>query len=270
MLAWRSLTAELRADGIPDATEEYLIYQTLLGAWPISAERLGGYLRRRCARRKRTRAGPRPTSTTRRARSTFATALLTYRPFLDDFEPFVERVAVEGRRAALAQLLLKLTVPGVPDVYQGDELESLNLVDPDNRRPVDWELRRRLLGELRGGAAVTDETRKLDLIVRALSLRARRADSFTGGAYLPLEAGPGVCAFARGDDVIVVAGVRDWDDAQLALPSALHGSWRSALADRGGFALDAETPGRRPRRRARPRAARTRRLTPTRDRSDTD
>ena len=73
----------------------------------------------------------------------FAVALLDHRPFLDDFEPFAARVAAAGRRSALGQQLLKLTVPGVPDVYQGDELEALNLVDPDNRRPVDWEERRR-------------------------------------------------------------------------------------------------------------------------------
>ncbi|MDO8213061.1 malto-oligosyltrehalose synthase [Conexibacter sp. CPCC 206217] len=241
VLAWRELTADLRADGIPDATEEYLIYQTLAGAWPISAERLGGYLVKALREGKRTSSWAEPDERHEARTVEFATALLTHRPFLDDFEPFLERVVAEGRRSALAQLLLKLTVPGVPDVYQGDELEALSLVDPDNRRPVDWELRRRLLASLRDGAEATDETRKLDLIVRALALRERRPASFTGGSYLPLEAGPGVCAFARGDDAIVVVGVRAWDDAVLTLPPALFGSWRSVLADRGGFALDAET-----------------------------
>lgn len=241
VLAWRELTAELRADGIPDATEEYLIYQTLVGAWPISAERLSGYLMKALREGKRTSSWAAPDEHHEARTVEFATALLTFQPFLDDFEPFLERIVAEGRRSALAQLLLKLTVPGVPDVYQGDELEALSLVDPDNRRPVDWELRRRLLAALRDGAPVTDETRKLDLIVRALALRERRAASFTGGSYLPLEAGPGVCAFARGDDAIVVVGVRAWDDATLSLPPALFGSWRSVLADRGGFALDDET-----------------------------
>ncbi len=69
----------------------------------------------------------------------FAAALYEHEAFLADFEPFAAELARAGDRAALAQLLLKLTVPGLPDVYQGDELLSLSLVDPDNRRPVDWE-----------------------------------------------------------------------------------------------------------------------------------
>ena len=81
--------------------------------------------------------------------------------FLADFEPFAARVALAGARAALGQLVLKLTVPGMPDVYQGDELLDLSLVDPDNRRPVDWARRRELLDELRAGAAVRPQTLKL-------------------------------------------------------------------------------------------------------------
>ena len=109
----------------------------------------------------------------------FCRALYDHRTFLSDFEPFARRVAVAGDRAALGQLLLKLTVPGVPDIYQGDELLSLSLVDPDNRRPVDWARRRELLAEVRRGAPpATPETRKLWLIVRALTLRAHRPDAF--------------------------------------------------------------------------------------------
>ena len=114
----------------------------------------------------------------------FCRALYEHRPFLSDFEPFAAEVARAGDRAALAQLLLKLTVPGVPDIYQGDELLALSLVDPDNRRRVDWARRRELLAEVRRGAAPTDETRKLWLIVRALTLRAHRPDAF-GGGYTP-------------------------------------------------------------------------------------
>src|SRR3712207_9085092 len=91
---------------------------------------------------------------------------------------FRSEVARRGDRAALGQLLLKLTVPGVPDIYQGDELLSLSIVDPDNRRPVHWERRREALEALRGGAAPGDDARKLWLIVRALGLRARRGGAF--------------------------------------------------------------------------------------------
>jgi (1->4)-alpha-D-glucan 1-alpha-D-glucosylmutase len=95
----------------------------------------------------------------------------------------------------------------VPDLYQGDELLSLNLVDPDNRRPVDWELRRRLLGELTSGAPPRRETEKLFVIWRTLALRARRPEAFSA-AYEPLDAGGGLCAFTRGSDVLVAVPTR--------------------------------------------------------------
>ena len=95
----------------------------------------------------------------------------------------------------------------MPDIYQGDELPYRALVDPDNRRPVDWERRRSLLGALRAGAAPDAETRKLWLIERLLELRARRPEAFAGG-YEPLDASPGVCAFLRGREVAVAVAVR--------------------------------------------------------------
>ena len=104
-------------------------------------------------------------------------------------------------------VLLKLTGPGVPARGQGDALALLALVDPDNRRPVDWKRRRRLLAEVRSGAEPTDETRKLHLVVRALDLRRRRPAAFAGG-YEPLEAGPDVCAFRRGEHVAVAVPLR--------------------------------------------------------------
>jgi (1->4)-alpha-D-glucan 1-alpha-D-glucosylmutase len=130
-----------------------------------------------------------------------------------DFEPFAARVAEAGRRISLGMTLLKLTAPGVPDIYQGDELESLSLVDPDNRRPVDFGLRRRLLAEPQG---------KLDLIRRALELRSRREL----GTYEPLEAGADAVAYRRGDDVVVAVGLRG--PARVRLPA---GRWRDLLSD---------------------------------------
>jgi (1->4)-alpha-D-glucan 1-alpha-D-glucosylmutase len=158
----------------------------------------------------------------------FCRALYGHDPFLRDFEPFAEELARVGDRAALGQLLLKLTVPGLPDVYQGDELPALSLVDPDNRRAVDWERRRQRLDEIRDGAAPTAETRKLWLIHRALGLRARRPDAFTG-SYEPLDAGPDVCAFVRGGAVVAAAVVRgDGAGVELELPG---GAWRDVLGD---------------------------------------
>jgi (1->4)-alpha-D-glucan 1-alpha-D-glucosylmutase len=224
VLRWRDVNAELRKDGAPDANEEYLIYQTLVGAWPIEAERLEAYLEKALREAKRNTSWAEPDEDWETRVTRFAAALLGHRPFLDDFEPFAARVAEEGRRSAFGQLLLKLTSPGVADVYQGDELEALSLVDPDNRRPVDWDARRRALAALRDGAAPTPETMKLFLIWNALELRARRPSAFFG-SYEPVDAGPGVAAYLRGGEVLVVVPVRDWDGARLSAP----GRWRDVL-----------------------------------------
>jgi len=225
VLRWREVNAGLRAGGAPDANEEYLIYQTLVGAWPIGADRLEAYLEKALREAKRNTSWVEQDHDWEARVKRFAVALLDHRPFLDDFEPFAARVAEEGRRSALGQLLLKLTSPGVADIYQGDELEALNLVDPDNRRPVDWPARRAALDALRGGAAPTDETMKLFLIWRALDLRARRPDAFAG-AYEPVDAGPGVCAYLRGGEVLAVVLVRP---AGAAVLRGVAGRWRDVL-----------------------------------------
>ncbi|HEX2086682.1 MAG TPA: hypothetical protein VHF89_13465, partial [Solirubrobacteraceae bacterium] len=118
---------------------------------------------------------------------------------------FAAKVADAGHRSAMAQTLLKLTAPGVPDIYQGDEIVTLNLVDPDNRRQVDWATRRAMLrGDEPGDAR---DREKLDLITRTLRLRRERPEAFAG-AYEPVEAGPDVCAYVRGGEVLVVAALR--------------------------------------------------------------
>jgi (1->4)-alpha-D-glucan 1-alpha-D-glucosylmutase len=225
VLRWRDVCAELRADGVPDANEEYLIYQTLVGAWPISRDRLEAYLEKALREAKRNTSWVEQDDGYEARVKRFAVALLSHEPFLEDFEPFASRVAEEGRRSALGQLLLKLTSPGVADIYQGDELEALSLVDPDNRRAVDWAARREALDALRRGAAPSPSTMKLHVIARALELRARAEAAFAG-AYEPLSAGAGVCAFLRGGTVLVVVPVRHWDDATIA---GLGGRWRDVL-----------------------------------------
>lgn len=138
-------------------------------------------------------------------------------------EPFVERLASAGARASIVQQALKLTVPGIPDVYQGDELELRALVDPDNRRPVDWERRR---AALRDGSS-----RKLTTTRRLLALRARRPELFDG--YEPLPAGGEACAFVRGGGLLVAATVRGLDrpasERSGAVLRGVQGRWREAL-----------------------------------------
>jgi (1->4)-alpha-D-glucan 1-alpha-D-glucosylmutase len=231
---WFEACSPLRG---PDAVERYFIFQTLVGAWPIEPDRLVAYMEKALREAKRNTNWVEPDEGHEERVKAFCRALYEHRPFLSDFEPFAAEVARAGDRAALGQLLLKLTVPGVPDIYQGDELLALSLVDPDNRRPVDWERRRELLDEVRGGAAPTDETRKLWLIVRALALRARRGDAF-GGDYTPLEAGPDACAFLRGEVLAAAALRRSVPDGRVQVPA---GRWRDVLGG-GEHRLDGAVP----------------------------
>jgi (1->4)-alpha-D-glucan 1-alpha-D-glucosylmutase len=217
----------LEATPGPDPVERYLVFQTLVGAWPIEPERLEGYLEKALREAKRTTNWIDPDEEHEAAVKAFARGLADLREFRADFDPFVAEVAAAGERAALGQLLLKLTVPGIPDIYNGDELPLLSLVDPDNRRPVDWDARREALAALRRGEDVDP---KLLLIVRALELRARRPGAFSG-AYTPVDAGEHVCAFARGEgEVLVVVPVRSPQGATLQLPPDLAGAWRDVLS----------------------------------------
>ena len=205
----------------PDANDGYLVLQTLIGVHPIEPlERLDGYFEKALREGKRRSNWIDPDEDHERAVQQYARALLANPEFRALFDALCERVTEAGRRSALGQLLLKLTVPGIPDVYGGDELEFRALVDPDNRRPVDWESRRRALRE--GGDA------KFELIRKVLELRARRPEVFAGD-YGPVEAGEGVVAFTRGDGVVWVA-VAVRPDAEVPSPDA---GWRDVVAEPG-------------------------------------
>ena len=211
--AWRS---ELGA--LDDPREELLVLQTLVGAAPIERARLDAYLEKALREGKVTTSWLAPDVAHERAVQEWAARAAA----LVERDPFLERVRTLGRRIALSQLLLKLTSPGVADLYQGDELEDLSLVDPDNRRPVDWGRRRRMLAALRRGEPPTAETAKLHVTWRTLALRSEHARAFAG-AYEPHDLGPGVCAFVRGGEVLVAAAVRPDLD-----PEAPAG-WRDVL-----------------------------------------
>ncbi|HEX7082666.1 MAG TPA: alpha-amylase family glycosyl hydrolase [Gaiellaceae bacterium] len=207
-----------RAGGFDEGREAMLVLQTLVGTWPISRERLDAYLEKALREGKLTSNWLDPDLEHERAVQAFAARAAEAMAG----DPFLERVAALGRRIALGQLLLKLTVPGLPDLYQGDELEDLSLVDPDNRRPVDFALRQRLLAELRGGGQPTAETEKLHVTWRTLALRAGYEQAFAGG-YEPVDLGPDVCAFTRGGEVLVAVAVRP--DVEPQPPEG----WRDVL-----------------------------------------
>ncbi|MDH4346227.1 MAG: malto-oligosyltrehalose synthase, partial [Thermoleophilia bacterium] len=187
---WAALVRDLRVRG----EDAYLALQTVVGAWPIDAERLDAYLEKALREGKRTSSWRRPDEAAERRLKALARRLLA--------DPRVtalaERLRPLGERISLAMTLLKATAPGVPDVYQGDELTLLALVDPDNRRPVDWK---------RARAALAGPPPKLAVLRAALALRARRPDAFAG-PYEPVDLGPGVCAYTRDGTVLVVVPIR--------------------------------------------------------------
>jgi (1->4)-alpha-D-glucan 1-alpha-D-glucosylmutase len=222
-LRWRELNAGLREGSgeAPDWTEELLVYQTLVGAWPLEPERLTAYVEKALREAKRNSSWVEQNAAWEEGARRFCLRLYEHEPFLADFEPFAHRVAAAGERSSIGQLVLRLTSPGVPDVYQGDELWFLALVDPDNRRPVDWGRRQALLA---AGGPPTRETVKLHVIREALELRARRPEAFAGG-FEPLPADAGTCAYLRGEDVAVAVPVRG-DEPALELPP---GRWRNVL-----------------------------------------
>jgi (1->4)-alpha-D-glucan 1-alpha-D-glucosylmutase len=225
---WMEMSESLRSpEGAPDDVERYFIFQTLAGAWPIEFERLEAYLEKALREAKRNTNWVEVNPDWEDAVKRFARRLVEDPGFMADFQPFVARVASLGRRAALGQLALKLTSPGVPDVYQGDELEYRALVDPDNRRPVDWDLRQAQLRRLMGGGHPSTDAQKLWLISRLLGLRARRPEPFSGG-YEPLDAGAYTCAFLRGGDVLTVVQVRSGSPG--AMLDGPGGRWRELLS----------------------------------------
>ncbi|HLI58880.1 MAG TPA: malto-oligosyltrehalose synthase [Solirubrobacteraceae bacterium] len=233
--SWMSLTDELRSvDGAPDGLERYFLFQTLVGAWPIERERVAGYMEKALREAKRNTNWIEQNESWERGVRTFVEALYEHEPFLRDFEPFVARLARLGDRVALGTLALKLTSPGVPDLYQGDELPLRALVDPDNRRPVDWDWHEAMLRRVMGGSPPDRDTMKLRLCAQLLGLRIRRPDSFgPDGAYSPVDAGPGVVCFTRGEgreQVLVAVAVRREVGGTLG---PIGGSWRDVLSGDG-------------------------------------
>ncbi len=164
----------------------------------------------------------------------FCRALYSHEAFLAEFEPFVARLTRLGEAVALRTVALKLTSPGVPDIYQGDEMPLRALVDPDNRRPVDWQLRRERLDGVAAGDPPDAQTLKLWLIWTLLELRRRRPEAFVG-SYEPVAAGDRVVAFVRGAAVLVAVATRPEVAVEAA---AADGDWNKVLGgDEHGFAV---------------------------------
>ena len=271
----RSKKVSIKDREAPDPNDEYFLYQTLIGAFPPDGapdgtflERLKGYLIKAVREAKVHTEWLKPDLAYEEAFVRFAEAILTSsrdNRFLDEFVPFVQRIARCGMINSLGQTLLKIAAPGVPDIYQGTELWDLSFVDPDNRRPIDYVERRRLLGELSsaestGRLALLDDLLvnwqdgriKLYLMHKLLTFRRAHPDLFADGDYTALATPSGlmsecICGFARrlGRSWIVALAPRltgemvfngnlpigeVWSRSDLELPPDAPAQWIDAVS----------------------------------------
>jgi malto-oligosyltrehalose synthase/4-alpha-glucanotransferase len=263
---WQREHRHLKTAGAPDNNDEYLVYQTLAGFYPFPGgddsdieERLRAYLTKALREAKIHTQWAEPDTAYETATLDFAVKLLDRKgSFWKSFAAFRQQIADQAVINSLAQTLLKFTCPGVPDVYQGTELWDLSLVDPDNRRPVDYHSRQGML------AAGTDvktlwEDRyngNIKLFLTRLLLRLRKDNPalFTGD-YIPLQVKgkyrTSLIAFARQhlrEWLIVVAPLRpvkggDWKDTAIILPESAPLQWHQVIHDRP-LIIDGEVPVR--------------------------
>jgi (1->4)-alpha-D-glucan 1-alpha-D-glucosylmutase len=270
----------LEGQRVPGRNEEYLLYQVLLGAWPLGEmdqqqegafqNRIREYLVKAAREAKTNTSWISPNSSYEAALLAFFDAIMTRKPgngFLEQFLPFQKMIARLGIFNSLSQTLLKIVAPGIPDFYQGTELWDFTLVDPDNRRPVDYAVRMAALGGLKEREAELGATQlvrelleqredgriKLYLIHRLLSFRRSHSGLFKQGDYLPLEAHGArernICAFARrgSGQTLIAAAARFmatlapepgqlpvgtvWLDCSLSLGELGYGRFRNVITD---------------------------------------
>lgn len=270
----RGKKKRVQGSPVPDRNDEYFLYQTLIGAFPFSdadypdfVQRIKAYIVKAVREAKVHTAWLRPDTEYEDAYVSFAEKILAPsqdNAFLKDLIPFCRRVSHYGMLNSLSQTLVKIASPGVPDFYQGTELWDLSLVDPDNRRSVDFEKRRAMLAGIREGensnidrliqdllSTREDGRIKLFLTYRALKGRRAHREIFQEGAYLPLESGGRfgnhVIAFARRHEqqwALVIAprflsrlvqagdfplGRKIWQDTQVTMPDAAPAQWRNVI-----------------------------------------
>lgn len=275
--AWRSMNRSkkkrIKRRAVPDANDEYFFYQTLIGAYPFESRDHSAFVQRikdyiiKAIREAKVHTGwLKPDSDYEGAYLAFIDKVLEHtgaNEFLLDFLPFQQKVAHYGMLNSLSQTILKITMPGVPDFYQGTELWSLTLVDPDNRQPVDFQKCSDFLKQIRRNQtsphcletlkqSPQDGRIKLFLTYRALQMRREYASLFEKGAYIPLpargELQDHVIAFARNAGAswtIVIApryctglveqglyptGREIWKETRLALPENAPVTWKESIA----------------------------------------
>jgi (1->4)-alpha-D-glucan 1-alpha-D-glucosylmutase len=254
----------------PVANDEYLFYQTLAGAWPDGerhsseefVERIREYMLKAVREAKEMTSWANQNEDYEDALAEFVDGALSSQVFCDDFAAFQKKISHFGMLNSLSQTLIKLTVPGVPDLYQGNEMWEFNLVDPDNRRAVDYELRKHVLVEFREvcgsgcdqhatfvrelTANMHDGRIKAYLVCKILNLRKQQPELFQRGEYLPLEVAgerakhlvafarrykkqalivlaPRLCAQLLAGELRMPGGEEVWQDVQIQIPELGEG-----------------------------------------------
>jgi (1->4)-alpha-D-glucan 1-alpha-D-glucosylmutase len=239
---WANINEPHRRNGLPDRNAEYLLYQTLVGAWPIETDRAVAYMEKASREAKTHTSWTNPNTGYDDALRRFVEEILENGEFLADLTKFIEPLIEPGRVNSLAQTIIKLTAPGIPDFYQGTELWDFSLVDPDNRRPVDYGVCRRLLHQLKTLSPEDiwmrqdDGLPKLWVICQSLKLRNQRQLFAPDDNYRALTAcgakSDHVIAFARAEGAITIAPrfilklAGNWGNTTLELPV---GHWRNQL-----------------------------------------
>jgi len=278
LIKWSRINKKKKSvvDGqwVPDRNEEYLLYQTLVGVWPMSPlnetdyeifkKRIKDYMLKAVREAKVNTSWISPNIPYEEALLKFVDDLLSSpqnSPFLRDFETFQKKISFYGMFNSLSQTILKITCPGTPDFYEGTEIWDFSLVDPDNRRPVDYSTRRRMLEDLKRKIAGSppdlrefargllqewrDGSIKLYVTFKALNYRTENHRLFMEGTYIPLmsvgDLKEHVCAFARRrEDQIVLTivprfltrligahempfGKEVWKDSKIVIPDELEG-----------------------------------------------
>ena len=265
----REPSGSASASEIPSPNDEYLLYQTLVGAWPFGSEaaappetfvkRIREYMIKAVREAKERTSWADQKQAYEEGVASFVESVISSREFVGEFLPFQRKVAYFGVLNSLSQLLLRLTVPGLPDVYQGNELWDFSLVDPDNRRPVDYAARQRALQQTQAttesdpknladfaqrlAAHPEDGCVKIYIIWQALKLRNEKPELFRDGAYIPLsvtgaraqhvvaflreQAGvmalvvvPRLCSRLSPEEIRLPQGEEVWGDCEIELPQS--------------------------------------------------
>jgi len=240
---WSQLNVNAWQNRLPDRHAEYLLYQTLIGAWPIDRDRAWAYMLKACREAKINTSWHEPNNSFEEKIRGFVGGVFDTPEFIASLERFIEPLILPGRINSLAQTLIKMVAPGVPDFYQGTELWDLSLVDPDNRRPVDFDNRLQLMRRAHRLGA-DDALREWDsgmpklwMTARILAIRRERVEYFSAeNKYQPLVAQGAhlgrLLAFRRGENLIAVVPrftmtlAGEWGDTRLPLPG---GAWRNCF-----------------------------------------